>query len=135
MAATSRPGANFLLNVGPMPNGKIQSEFVERLRGIGGWLELYGDSIYNTRGGLIAPGPWGVSTAKQDVVYLHVLDWNERILALPSINRKIATARLLRNQALVPFEMNDDALLVTLPARPDGLIDEIVVLEMQSGQP
>jgi alpha-L-fucosidase len=128
-------GANFLLNVGPMPNGKIQPEFVERLRGIGGWLELYGDSIYNTRGGLIAPGPWGVSTATQDVVYLHVLDWNGRVLALPSLNRKIATARLLRNQALVPFEMNDDALLVTLPARPDGLIDEIVVLEMQSGQP
>ena len=128
-------GANFLLNVGPMPSGKIQPEFVERLHGIGGWLELYGDSIYNTRGGPIAPGPWGVSTAKQDVVYLHVLDWNGRVLALPSLNRKVATARLLRNQALVPFEMNDDALLVTLPARPDSLIDEIVVLEMQSGQP
>jgi len=96
---------------------------------------LYGDSIYNTRSGPIAPGPWGVSTEKQDVVYLHVLDWNGRVLALPSLNRKVATARLLRNQAPVPFEMNDDALLVTLPPRPDGLIDEIVVLEMQSGKP
>ena len=31
--------ANFLLNVGPMPNGKIQPEFVERLQAMGDWLD------------------------------------------------------------------------------------------------
>lgn len=31
--------ANFLLNVGPMPNGKIQPEFVDRLKQVGAWLE------------------------------------------------------------------------------------------------
>ena len=29
--------ANFLLNVGPMPNGKIQPEFVTRLQEVGAW--------------------------------------------------------------------------------------------------
>ena len=38
--------ANFLLNVGPMPNGRIQPEFVERLHEIGKWLQKNGESIY-----------------------------------------------------------------------------------------
>lgn len=128
--AAGRNG-NFLLNVGPMPNGKIQAEFEERLRGIGRWLEKYGDSIYGTRNGPVAPGPWGVSTAKQDTVYLHVLNWNDSILALPVLNLKVREARLLRNQVEVPFQIVDQALLVTLPARPADLIDEVVILTVE----
>ena len=123
--------ANFLLNVGPMPNGKIQGEFEERLHGIGHWLDEYGDSIYGTRNGPIEPGPWGVSTAKQDTVYLHVLNWNDSILALPALNLEVKEARLLRNQAEVPFQIIDQALLVTLPTRPEDLIDEVVILTVE----
>src|SRR5207253_11406921 len=43
--------ANFLLNVGPMPNGEIQPEFVERLTEMGKWTKQYGQSVYGTRGG------------------------------------------------------------------------------------
>tara|TARA_B100000745_G_scaffold119537_1_gene77307 strand:+ start:2214 stop:3548 length:1335 start_codon:yes stop_codon:yes gene_type:complete len=123
--------ANFLLNVGPMPNGKIQGEFEERLHGIGHWLDEYGDSIYGTRNGPIEPGPWGVSTAKQDTVYLHVLNWNDSILALQALNLEVKEARLLRNQAEVPFQIIDQALLVTLPTRPADLIDEVVILTVE----
>ena len=123
--------ANFLLNVGPMPNGKIQGEFEERLHGIGHWLDEYGDSIYGTRNGPIEPGPWGVSTAKQDTVYLHVLNWSDSILALPALNLEVKEARLLRNQAEVPFQIIDQALLVTLPTRPADLIDEVVILTVE----
>ena len=128
--AAGRNG-NFLLNVGPMPNGKIQGEFEERLHGIGRWLDEYGDSIYGTRNGPIEPGPWGVSTAKQDTVYLHVLNWNDSILALPALNLEVKEARLLRNQAEVPFQIIDKALLVTLPTRPTDLIDEVVILTVE----
>jgi len=41
-------GGNFLLNVGPSPEGTIQPEFVERLTAIGEWLKVNGDSIYGT---------------------------------------------------------------------------------------
>ena len=128
--AAGRNG-NFLLNVGPMPNGKVQEEFKERLHGIGRWLDEYGDSIYGTRNGPIEPGPWGVSTAKQDTVYLHVLNWNDSILALPALNLEVKEARLLRNQAKVPFQIIDKALLVTLPTRPTDLIDEVVILTVE----
>src|SRR5277367_2433377 len=44
-------GGNFLLNVGPQPDGVIQPEFQERLRAIGDWLAVNGDSIYGTTNG------------------------------------------------------------------------------------
>src|SRR5207253_6471137 len=41
-------GGNFLLNVGPQPDGVIQPEFQDRLRAIGEWLSVNGESIYET---------------------------------------------------------------------------------------
>ncbi|MFN8581377.1 MAG: alpha-L-fucosidase [Gemmatimonadaceae bacterium] len=49
--------ANFLLNVGPMPDGRIQPEFVERLQGMGRWMTANGESIYGTRAGPVSPRP------------------------------------------------------------------------------
>ena len=72
-------GANLLLNVGPRPDGSIGPEFRERLVEVGKWLATYGDSIYDTRRGPIAPKRWGVSTARgskdrPSEIYLHILD-------------------------------------------------------------
>ena len=78
-------GANFLLNVGPMPTGKIQPEFVERIQGIGEWTKRNGASVYGTRGGPVTPRPWGVTTQTKDKVYVHVLDWSDELLALPEL--------------------------------------------------
>ncbi len=38
-------GANFLLNTGPMPNGKIQPKNIDTLAVMGKWLEKYGETI------------------------------------------------------------------------------------------
>src|SRR5947209_8752112 len=66
--------ANLLLNVGPMPNGKIQPEAVQRLQEMGAWLAKYGDSIYGTRAGPISPRAWGVTTRKDNRIFIHILD-------------------------------------------------------------
>ena len=89
--------ANFLLNVGPMPNGKIQPEFQTRLREIGQWVTRYGESIYGTRGGPISPRPWGVTTQKGNKVYVHILDWQDASLALPPLPGKVKSVRFLKD--------------------------------------
>jgi alpha-L-fucosidase len=66
--------ANFLLNVGPRPDGTIDPETVRRLEGIGKWMSQYGHTIRNTRGGPTGLRPWGTSTQTADDVYLHILD-------------------------------------------------------------
>jgi alpha-L-fucosidase len=66
--------ANFLLNVGPRPDGTIDPEMVRRLEGIGKWMSQYGHTIRNTRSGPTGPQRWGTSTQTADNVYLHILD-------------------------------------------------------------
>ncbi len=63
-------GANFLLNVGPMPNGKIQPEHVELLRQVGEWTKQYGETVYGTRGGPLSAREWGVMTQKGNKIYV-----------------------------------------------------------------
>lgn len=99
--------ANFLLNVGPMPTGKIQPEFVQRLKEVGAWMEKNGESIYGTRGGPISPRPWGVTTRKGNKVYLHVLNWQDPVLAMPRLQQKVKSAKLLKDGSKVEFLEHD----------------------------
>ena len=75
--------ANFLLNVGPRPDGTIQPEHVERLSRIGDWMAENGESIYGTRGGPVAPRHWGVTTREGSTVYLHALEPEDGLVVLP----------------------------------------------------
>jgi alpha-L-fucosidase len=120
--------ANLLLNIGPMPNGEIQQEFVTRLQAVGEWMSRFGDSIYGTRGGPIAPADWGVTTQKEDKVYVHVLHWNGKLLALPALPASVRSARLFPDGALVAFTQNGDGIVLTIPENKERKVDEVIVL-------
>ncbi len=120
--------ANFLLNVGPKPDGTIQEEFVTRLKEIGGWLAKNGESVYGTRGGPITPRPWGATTQKGKTVYAHVLDWPDPLLVIPSFGKTVRSAKLLVGGAAVPMKPVDGGWLLTLPGSRDAL-DTVVALE------
>lgn len=65
--------ANFLLNIGPMPSGKIQSEFTDTLAVVGKWMKKNGESIYDTRGDIIPQQEWGTVTSKNKTLFVHIL--------------------------------------------------------------
>lgn len=106
--------ANFLLNTGPMPDGRIQPENIQTYKEIGTWMNIYGESIYGTRGGPVAPRPWGVTTQKDDVVYIHVLDWKDSRLFVP-FDSSVNSATLVRTGDAVPFETVDGGLVLAIP--------------------
>ncbi len=120
-------GANFLLNVGPMPNGRLQPEFVDRLREMGQWTSRNGEAIHGTRRGPIPPRNWGVTTEKGSKIYVHVLDWSDDLLAVPSLP-KVKSASVLGTGARVDVKAVDGGTLLRLPSQRDP-IDTIVVLE------
>jgi alpha-L-fucosidase len=120
--------ANFLLNIGPMPTGGVQPEFVERLRAMGQWLEKNGDTIYGTRGGPITPRSWGVSTQKGNEIFLHVLDWSDEYLALPDVPG-IKAAHLFGSNTPLELKPLNGGLLLHLPKQNSDPMDTIVVLE------
>ena len=122
--------ANFLLNVGPMPNGRIQPEFVSRLAEMGTWLGKNGEAIYGTRGGPIAPHPWGVTTRKGNRVYVHVLENQDQALLIPALPSKVQAAKLLGTGAAVEYTQTDSGVILKVPQAPDA-IDTIVALDLE----
>jgi alpha-L-fucosidase len=122
--------ANLLLNIGPRPDGTIDPEQANRLRGVGTWLQRYGTSIYGTRDGPVKPAPWGVTTQRGDTVFVHVLDWNQPLLALPALPGRVRSATMLVGGAKVRFTQNEDGVVLTLPAARADEVDRVAVLTL-----
>lgn len=127
LVSAAGSNANFLLNVGPKPDGTIQPEFKERLAGMGEWLRKNGESIYGTRGGSIPTQSWGVSTHKDDTVYLHVLNDTDKAIIVSDLNKTISSVTCLDGNP-VEFENSSYGLIVKLPDQRDPY-DTILVVK------
>ena len=121
--------ANLLLNIGPRPDGTIQPEAALRLRAVGEWLHLHGASVYNTRGGPVSPRPWGVTTQRGDSVFVHVLDWPDRLLAIPLVGRRVSRATMLGSDVALDFQQTAEGVRLTLPVST-GEPDRVIVLRV-----
>lgn len=120
-------GGNFLLDVGPTPEGRIQPEFVSRLCGIGRWLHVNGDSIYGTTYGPLQNLGFGRTTAKGNAVYVHVFDWpRDGRLVLNGLPGAVASVRLLANHHALAYRQQGDALAIRVPAAAPDRIDTVI---------
>jgi len=120
---------NLLLDVGPMPDGRIEPRQVSVLREIGFWLKRYGESIYGTRGGPIRNGTWGGATQKGNIVYLHIVRWDSDRVTVPLLD-----ANIMRSTVLTGGEANitrtADSMVVRISAKDRDRFDTIVRLEL-----
>lgn len=117
--------ANLLLNIGPRPDGQFPAEAMERLKGIGEWMNKNGETIYGTRGGIVAPHEWGVSTQKGNTLYIHILDWKDKGLFLPIAGKKVIAAKMFADNSSVGLVKAKGGILMELPYEPKG-VDTIV---------
>jgi alpha-L-fucosidase len=120
---------NLLLNVGPMPDGRVEPRQVDRLREVGAWLRQYGESIYGTRGGPWKPTRSIASTRRGNVVYLHVLHWDGDAITLPNLERKIVRSSVLTGGTAV-VQSAGDRLTVSVPATARHAVDTLLKLEL-----
>ena len=124
-------GSNLLLNVGPMPNGKIQTEHLKSLSEIGLWLDQYGETVYGTKAGILEPDNQLASTRKDRKVYLHVLDPEHNVIFLRDVPEKIKSAKLYGTSKKVRYEQNDLGLTIAIPKAEMNPINTIIELELK----
>jgi len=121
-------GGNFLLNVGPQPDGRIQPEFQQRLRAIGDWLTLNGDSIYGTTYGPVQGVEGLRTTANDKSIYVHVLDWPTSALEIAGVGSKVMSARLLADGKQLTFRQSEGKLAIDVPLQaPDANVSVIAL--------
>jgi alpha-L-fucosidase len=124
-------GANFLLNVGPMPNGKIQPEHAALLKQMGEWMKVNSETIYGTKGGPLSARDWGVTTQKGNKIYVHILNWQDETLTMPSLGKKVVSAKLFSDKTPVKFQEGQFGLSLQVPKAKWNDVDTIVELEVK----
>ena len=135
LADIASKGGNYLLNVSPTGDGTLLPEAVERLRAIGKWMKVNGESIYDTTASPFARLDWGRCTKKEDdgetTLYLHVFDWpKERELLVPGLKNAIRRAYLLADHTPLEARRQDADAIVSLPAASPDPINSVVVLKV-----
>lgn len=120
LVRTAAKGANLLLNVGPRPDGSIPEQAAERLLAMGEWLARYGESIYGTQAGPIQDEEWGVSTSRDNFIYVHVLNREAEKVSFSLEGRKLKSASLLNSGETLSFEGRKGAYSLSVPAIKEG---------------
>jgi alpha-L-fucosidase len=124
---------NLLLDIGPGPDGEWHQEVYDRLKEIGAWIKVNGESVYSTRP--VAPyrkDKWAF-TGKGIALYATYLpdDREQELTAtmnLPNFSaiKKSATITLLGTSKPLQWKMKGDAIIVNIPAN---------VIHQLKGQP
>lgn len=135
LVKTSGKGANLLMNIGPQPNGELPAVALQRLKELGEWTSAYGESIYGTDAGDIAPQQWGVTTQKDGKLYVHVIapeclvpgPGGNPVLYLP-LNRKVSSVTEFIGGAKVEYRKTSNGIAVVLPLNID-VVDYVLVVE------
>ena len=131
---TASKGGNFLLNVGPTAEGQIPAPSVERLKGMGKWLKVNGESIYGTTASPIGKPAWGRCTAKPGKVYLHVFDWpKDGKLRVTGLKNKPVKAYLLADKDQSPLKMDSagEDVVIAVPEKAADPVATVVVVETE----
>jgi alpha-L-fucosidase len=121
-------GANLLLNIGPLPNGEIQSAFTERLDSMGVWLKKNGYTIYGSHAGYMQPQTWGAITEKGDKVFLHIFK-TEGDIFFVKIPYRVKKARM-GDRKLRVKKLGDNYIMIDLKGTSLDPVDTIIQLEV-----
>lgn len=120
LVSTAGRNANLLLNVGPQPDGRLPETALSRMTEIGVWMQTYATTVQGVRQGLIPPQPWGVSTQRGKKLYLHILDWDSRLLSIP-LTERVRSAVVFDTREAVPFVQTKAGTTLTLKDSPKKL--------------
>ena len=126
LVSAAGKGANLLLNVGPQPNGELPEAALERMKAMGEWLSVNGDTIYATEAGDVAQQEWGCTTRKGDRLFVHIFELEGDAVVLP-LECEVVEATVFASGEGVSFEKCDGGYRIITGPVTDA-IDYIVEL-------
>ena len=135
LADIASKGGNFLLNVGPTPEGLIPRPSVQRLEAMNEWMAVNSESIHGTTASPIGRPSWGRCTAKDNRLYLHVFDWpTDGRLTVASVKTQVDRAYLLadKKRTKLPVIPGDGQFTVSVPDKAPDPVDSVIVLVLKN---
>ena len=121
--------ANLLMNIGPQPDGCLPAVAVQRLKEMGEWMKVYGETIYGTRGGFVAPHDWGVTTQKDNRLFVHILNLQDKALYLPTGNKTVKKAVDFVSRKAVKMQKCQGGVMLYFDSVPTE-VDRVVEVKL-----
>ena len=139
LVRTAAKNANLLINIGPMANGELPPQALDRLRGLGVWMRAHSRSVDGTTSTPIPAQPWGVTTQNATTLFLHVLAPEalpqgdgrcKLIIPLPEgTNPSRKGAVSLLSGTPLSYDLSKDGFLtITLPSAQLEDIDTVIAV-------
>src|SRR5579871_5478174 len=127
LATCARGGGNYLLNIGPEPDGSVPPATVEVLEAVGKWMDTNGSTIYGTDRGDLGPNASCNYTRKGNTLYVHVHGWPghtpaaewldfykpEVVVAIGGMKGKALSAKILKTGQKVEFTQDEYTFRLT----------------------
>ncbi len=129
-------GGNYLLNVGPKPDGTFPKESIERLKSIGKWMDINGEAIYATQKSPFPTFSWGRCTKKESkkgtILYFSVFEWPANgKLTIPGLKNKVISATLLDGKTMLKTNASKDGLEIIVPSKGPDAIASVIRIEVK----
>jgi len=95
-------GGNYLINIGPRPDGTFEPTVVANMKEVGKWVKAHSDAIYGTSAGDFAEKGKYASTKKGNTTNLFVFDNSMEKITLEKSNRLLSVEN--ETGETVPFD-------------------------------
>ncbi|MBQ7403702.1 MAG: alpha-L-fucosidase [Lentisphaeria bacterium] len=135
---------NYLLNIGPDPQGHIRNEEIERVQQVGIWLQKNGEAVYNSercaligssQPGLVdlnLQGPW---TRKGKIGYWCIFRWPGNTATAVMVGTPVKRVTLLATGEEFQFQWNEATgrlKISGLPALPPDPLASVLKVEFEN---
>ncbi len=130
LAEVSSKGGNYLLNVGPMGNGRFPDTAKRTLEAIGRWMEGHRDAIVATRPSLVRQQSdrW-VCTVRGDRLYVHVIDRSCTDITVELPKGGVRYVRDMASSTLLDYS-DEDGMLAIKVSKADLTDRYVTVFEV-----
>ena len=140
-------GGNYLLNIGPKPDGSVPEPSVRVLSEVGKWMDRNGPTIYEAEPCKLGWHTYAAYTRKGNTLYIHVYFWPAQtagtkalgyykpptVLAIGGLRAKVKSARLFASGKKVDFTQDDISVRFTgLPQNPPDSPATVIEAECDS---
>ncbi|HUE65147.1 MAG TPA: alpha-L-fucosidase [Rhizomicrobium sp.] len=129
LISCARDGGNYLLNIGPEPDGSIPPESVRILSQVGDWMKTGGQTIYAADPCQVSRSAYANFTRKGNTLYMHVHFWPGTDVSISGLKQKVLSAKILKTGQSATVSQDGFRTHVTgLPAAaPDGPVTTIML--------
>ncbi|KHJ38262.1 alpha-L-fucosidase [Pedobacter glucosidilyticus] len=129
-------GGNYLLNIGPKPDGSFPDASVERLKDLGNWMKIYSEAIYATEASPIPRQTWGRVTRKtqsgKTTLYLSVFEWPKNgVLSINGLNPEVISAGMLHNGEKLKWAKNGNQVAIKIPSQAPHAVASVIKVEVK----